>query len=149
MDDNITAISSSTVEYVGDGDSDIPVSDSCRELFDTVFPYYLAIGMTYDEFYKKDHTLARAYRKAYKKRREKENENMWLLGAYFYHAMVRSAPMLAPFSKNPSPQPYLDKPFELFAEEKSEGAGNEAVADKGFAYMQAQMMKFNKKFGKE
>ena len=81
MDDELTAISSSTVENVGDGDSDISVPDNYRELFDMVFPSYLVMGMTYDEFYKKDHTLAKAYRQAYKMKRENENERLWMMGA--------------------------------------------------------------------
>lgn len=149
MDDELTAISSSTVENVGDGDSDISVPDNYRELFDMVFPSYLVMGMTYDEFYKKDHTLAKAYRQAYKMKRENENERLWMMGAYVYHAIIRSAPILVPFSKNPKPMPYLDKPFPIFENEQGKTAEKDAVAEKGLAYMQAQMMKINRKFGKE
>lgn len=144
MDGDITAIPSSTVENVGDGDSDTPAPDSCRELFDKVFPSYLAIGMSYDEFYQKDHTLVIAYRKAYKLKMEQQNRDMWLTGAYVYQAICRAAPLLIPFNKHPKSEPYLDKPFPLSGNEKTETT---AVADKGFAYMQAQMMKINRKFG--
>lgn len=150
MDGDITAIPSSTVENVGDGDSDTPAPDSCREIFDKAFPAYLAMGMTYNEFYREDHTLVIAYRKAYKMRLEQQNQDMWQMGLYVYQAVCRAAPLLIPFNNHPKPEPYLDKPFPIFGNKESDvDAESKAVADKGFAYMQAQMMKINKKFGKE
>ena len=56
--------------------------------------------------------------------------------------------MLIPFNKHPKPMPYLDKPFPIMGKENNEEEQQKAVADKGFAYMQAQMMKINAKFGK-
>ena len=150
MDGNITAIPSSTVGKSGGVGSDTEAPDNYREIFDKAFPLYLAMGMTYNEFYREDHTLVIAYRKAYEKRREKENQDFWLVGAYVYQAICRAAPLLIPFNKHPKPEPYLDKPFPLFADEveRQETAGAEAVTDKGIAYMKAQMMKVNRKFGK-
>jgi hypothetical protein len=43
----------------------------------------------------------------------------------------------------------LDKPFPIYEQAEGKNAESKAVADKGLAYMQAQMIKFNKKFGKE
>lgn len=150
MDGELTAIPSSTVETPGGSGSDTAIPGSCRELFDNAFPQYIVMGMTYDDFYRKDHTLAIAYRRAYEKKREKENEDMWLTGAYVYEAIRRCAPLLIPFNSHPKEMPYLDKPFPIFSENAtSEETQAKAVADKGFAYMQAQMLKFNKKFGKE
>lgn len=150
MDGKLTAIPSSTVRNVGGGDSDIPTLDKCREIFDKVFPSYLAIGMTYDEFYRQDHTLAKAYREAYKLKLEEQNRALWLQGLYVYQAISRVAPLLIPFNEHPKAEPYLEKPIPLFNDEESrENAESKAVADKGIAYMQAQMLKFNKKFGKE
>lgn len=150
MDGDITAIPSSTVENVGDGDSDTPAPDSCREIFDKAFPAYLAMGMTYNEFYREDHTLVIAYRKAYKMRLEQQNQDMWQMGLYVYQAVCRAAPLLIPFNNHPKPEPYLDKPFPIFGNKENDvDAESKAVADKGFAYMQAQMMRINKKFGKE
>ena len=147
MDGELTAIPSSTVETSGGGSSNTDTPDSCREIFDNAFPLYLAMGMTFDEFYKKDHTLVIAYRKAYKRKRLKENEDFWLIGAYVYQAVSRAAPLFNPFNSHPQPEPYLDKPFPLSDEETDVEAQAKAVADKGIAYMQAQMLKFNKKFG--
>ena len=149
MDGELTAIPSSTVEVVGGEGNSPEAPDSCRKIFDKAFPLYLAMGMTYDEFYRKDHTLVVAYRSAYKRKMEQKNQEMWLMGAYVYQAISRIAPLLIPFNQHPKPEPYLDKPFPLFEESNNENAKSKAVADKGLAYMQAQMIKFNSKFGKE
>lgn len=148
MDGELTAIPSSTVEVVR-GEGEKPRSpDSCREIFDKAFPAYLAIGMTYEEFYKKDHTLVIAYRKANELKRKKENEDFWLMGAYVYQAISRAAPLLIPFNQHPKAEPYLDKPIPIYEDsEETENAESRAVIDKGLAYMRAQMSKVNRKFG--
>lgn len=124
--------------------------ESCREIFDNAFPTYLAMGMTYNEFYRETPSLVIAYRQAYKRKRQEVNENMWLQGAYIYEAFLRVSPLLIPFASNTKEIPYLDKPFELFTDEKStENADTKAKSDKGFAYMQSMMIKFNSKLSKE
>ena len=106
------------------------------------------MGMTYDEFYRKDHTLVIAYRKAYERKREEKNTEMWLQGLYVYEAVARVAPLLIPFNQHPKAEAYLDKPLPIFStEENIEEAKSKAVCDKGLAYMQAQMTKINKRFG--
>ena len=148
MDGELTAIPSSTVENVGDSDSDTAIPDRYRDLFDKTFPLYLALGMTYDEFYCKDHTLVIAYREAYEKKREEKNTDMWLQGYYVYEAVSRVAPLLIPFNEHPKAEKYLEKPFPIYGTgETVEEAQAKAVADKGLAYMQAQMAKINKRFG--
>lgn len=136
---------------VGGVSSDTQTPDSCREIFDKTFPTYLAMGMTYDEYYNKDHTLTIAYRKAYEMKRKQDNEDRWLQGAYVYEAITRVAPLLIPFAKHPKAEPYLDKPYPLYNDnEKPDEKGNaesSAVTDKGKSYLFAQMMKINSKFG--
>ena len=56
------------------------------ECFEEWFPYYLSIGMTYDQYWNQDGMLVRAYRKADEIRQERANTDAWLLGAYFYQA---------------------------------------------------------------
>ena len=148
MDGELTAIPSSTVGNVGGSDSDTSTPDRYRDIFDKALPSYLAMGMTYDEFYKKDHTLVISYREAYKRRQEEKNTDMWLQGYYVYEAVARVAPLLIPFNQHPKAEAYLDKPIPLFDKGESiEEAQAKAVADKGLAYMQAQMAKINKRFG--
>ena len=146
MDDNVTAISSSNDMSAVGGDN-INTHGTYRELFSKVFPSYLAIGMTYDEFYNKDHTLAADYRKAFKIKRNEANFDMWLQGLYVYNAVARVAPLMIPFNKNPKAEPYLDKPIPIFEETSEEETKAKAVQDKGKAYMLAVMSSINKKFG--
>lgn len=129
----------------GEGSPKTPVSS--RELFAKVFPSYLALGMTYNEFYREDHELVIAYRKAAEMKREKENADMWLQGLYVYQAVSRVAPLLIPFAKHPKAEPYLDKPIPMFEKDKEES--EQAVMDKGIAYMNAKMIEINKRFSKE
>lgn len=149
MDDELTAISSSYGTVVGGESTGTETPDDCRTIIDKAFPHYLAMGMTYNEYYKEDHTLTIAYREAYRKKREVENENLWLQGAYIYQAIARVSPLFNPFAKHPKPDDYLGKPFPLFQKEGEVNAKSNAVADsKGFAYMQSVMAKVNAKFGK-
>lgn len=147
MDGELTAIPSSTVKAQrGEGDTSPKAPTSSRETFEKVFPVYLAMGMTYEDFYKKDHTLVIAYREAFKLQRIRNNQEQWQLGLYVYQAVSRVAPLLIPFNKNPKPEPYLDKPIPFYESENE--TQNEAVYNKGLAYMQAKMIEINKKFGK-
>lgn len=145
MDGNITAVSSSN--GIGSGESsDTQPATNSRELFAKIFPKYLAMGMSSDEFYNQDHELVIAYRQAYKDKRRQANEDMWRQGLYVYQAIARVAPLLIPFNKKPKAEPYLDKPIPMF-EEDMENEKSSAVANKGMAYMQAMMISINKKFG--
>lgn len=145
MDGNITAVSSSN--GIGSGESsDTQPATNSRELFAKIFPKYLAMGMSSDEFYNQDHELVIAYRQAYKDKRRQDNEDMWRQGLYVYQAIARVAPLLIPFNKKPKAEPYLDKPIPMF-EEDMENEKSSAVANKGMAYMQAMMISINKKFG--
>ena len=146
MDGKLTAVSSSNGIGSGEG-SNTQTATNSRELFAKVFPKYLVIGMSYDEFYCKDHELVIAYREAYKDKRKQLNEDMWLQGLYVYQAVSRVAPLLAPFAKQPKAEPYLDKPIPMFEKEKEES--EQAVMDKGIAYMNAKMIEINKRFNKE
>jgi len=147
VDGELTAIPSSTVGNAGGEGSNTQPLGSYRTIIEEAFPLYLAMGMTYEEYYRKDHTLVIAYRKAYKKKQEERNQDMWLMGAYVYQAISRAAPLLIPFNEHPKAEPYLDKPFPLSNGNTNENAIQKAVEDKGKAYMFARMNSINKKFG--
>lgn len=71
--------------------------------------------MSVDEFWNQDPKLAEVYRDAYETKLRIQNENMWLQGAYVYHALCSASPM---FLVQPQqPQSYLAQPFPLTAEE--------------------------------
>lgn len=59
-----------------------------EELFKEVLPYYLSIGMTYEQFYFEDPELVVFYRKAQKLKDDSQNEFLWLQGIYFRDAIA-------------------------------------------------------------
>ena len=73
----------------------------------------MAMGMSYAEFWDGEHEMATAYRKAYKLRRETENEQAWLQGLYVYDAFAVC--LANAFSKRGAKQQqYIDKPIDIF-----------------------------------
>lgn len=58
------------------------------EVFERAFPYYLAIGMTYDQFWNEAPELVVAYRKADEIRKRRMNEELWLGGIYTAEALM-------------------------------------------------------------
>lgn len=90
-----------------------------------MFPYYLAIGMTYEQYWEGDSKLVIAYREAYKLRRKTENENAWLQGLYFYDAFA--VVMSKVFSKHGAKQTeYLQRPLDIFPLTEEEKKQREA-----------------------
>ena len=87
---------------------------SLEEQFNTVFPYYLSIGMTPEQFWDGDVDLVKFYRKAYEYKKQEWNTQAYLNGLYTYEAILRASPVLHAFAKRGTkPLPYRDKPIEL------------------------------------
>lgn len=81
-----------------------------------MFPYYLAIGMTYEQFWLKDCRLVQAYRRAHELQNRQRNEEMWLQGYYLYAAV--GAQLATAFSKKgEEPVSYLAEPLPLTQED--------------------------------
>lgn len=96
-----------------------PVSMS--EQFYEHLPYYLSIGMTYDQFWNDDCMLIRYYRKAHQMKQKRRNQELWLQGAYIYEVLTDVAPVLHAFAKRGTKAtPYLAEPFALTNEEVKE-----------------------------
>ncbi len=72
---------------------------SYSEIFLAKFPYYLSIGMTEEQYWDRDSTLVKSYRKAEELRKERVNQEMWLQGMYIYDAISRLSPILRAFAK--------------------------------------------------
>ena len=92
---------------------------SLAEIFTEAFPYYLAMGMTYDEFWRESPSLVRAYRKAFEIRRANKNWELWQQGVYIYQAL-RCAPLAVGFAKDAKPERYPDRPLPLTEKEAKE-----------------------------
>lgn len=80
-------------------------------------PFYMSIGMTYDQYWYGDPTMARHFLKAYRMKEKREAEKqkwiMWEQGLYVYEAICDVAPILRAFSKSTKPLPYPSKPHNL------------------------------------
>ena len=95
------------MEYANDGDgligpepSEPQDQKSLAELFREVFPYYLAMGMTYDEFWRGDPTLVRDYRKARDIRMRQDEWARHRQGQYVFAALM---------AVDPTPRPELEQ----------------------------------------
>lgn len=88
-------------------------------MFEEAFPYYLAMGMTYEQYWEGDSDLVRFYRKAQEIRRDEMNRQAWLQGMYVYEAIADIAPILHAFAKKGTKaRKYSDKPYEFKRPEK-------------------------------
>ena len=86
-------------------------SSTFTEIFEGVFPYYLAIGMTYDQFWVDDPALVKAYRKADEIRKRRMNEELWLNGIYTAEALASTVGNM--FSKSKYKYPSEPKPITM------------------------------------
>ena len=94
------------------------------DLFDALLPQYMAMGMTYEQFWDGEIGMHKAFRKAYQLRMENEmriaDRNGWYIGQYIVKAL-QSVQLLAaavPVKKLPDPKEYPDKPFMIQADEE-------------------------------
>ena len=51
------------------------------------FPYYLALGMTYEQYWRSDPYLTVYYQKAKKMKFDYDNQMAWINGMYIYDAV--------------------------------------------------------------
>ena len=90
---------------------------SYTEQFYQQLPFYLSIGMTWDQYWNEDSTLVKYYREAYKLRLKERNADLWLQGLYFYHALCDASPLFRFSNKPQKAYPYLNEPIALTQEE--------------------------------
>ena len=126
-----------------------PSSFTYTERFYELFPYYLAIGMTPEQYWDGDCTLPKYFRKAEELRNEKRNQELWLQGMYIYEAICDVSPILHAFAKKGTkPTPYSAKPYPLNAKQskRDEEEKQRKLAEKGKKFMEAMAASINKKF---
>ena len=92
------------------------------EIFEECFPFYLAIGMSYAEYWESDPKLAQYYRKAYQIKQDEINNNAWLQGMYIYDAVSTALHnALRGIGKNKPPaKDYAKQPYEFKNKVKTE-----------------------------
>ena len=119
------------------------------EKFYELFPYYLSIGMTYEQYWNDDPTLTKYYRKADEMRKERINEQLWLQGMYVYEALCDVSPILHAYAKKGTkPQPYSEKPYSITKEQRRREKEEKERQrfEKGKRVMEAVMAANNKRF---
>ena len=147
MDSELVS-SSLSAEGGSEQNSSAP-SFTYTEKFYELFPYYLSIGMTAEQYWEGDPTLTRYYRKADEIRKERRNEELWLQGMYIYEALCDVSPVLHAFAKKGTkPQPYSERPYAITKEqhERIEEEKERKIAEKGKKFMEALMAYTNKRF---
>lgn len=101
----------------------------------------MAMGMSYSQFWDEPPYLAVAFRKAYRLKREVDNENFWLQGLYMYDAVAVA--LQNAFSKRGvKKEKYLERPIDIFPLTEVEKARRE---EKERKKMQAAMEAMAKK----
>lgn len=85
---------------------------SFTEIFEKACPQYMAIGMSYDEFWNGEPEMAKYYREANALRQKEKDYDLWLQGRYIYDALCAVSPILHAFAKNGTePADYLKEPY--------------------------------------
>lgn len=97
-------------------------SQTYSETFKQLCPYYMSIGMTYDEFWNGDVSMTVAYRKADELRLKQRNYELWLQGMYMYEALCDASPLFRFSLKGGTikPEPYVKEPYPVTALEARE-----------------------------
>ena len=106
------------------------------------FPYYLSIGMTYEQYWESDPMLVKYCRQADEMRNERKNQELWLQGLYFYNALGA----IMPAEKGQEQPKYPEKPFSLTKREieRDKLESERRVFEKGKAFMEHFMSRTNK-----
>ena len=127
------------------------------DIFDEFFPYYLAMGMTYEQYWYGETGLRKAYREAYRIRMEQAQRitdvNNWYMGQYIMSALMAVPLLVNGFvPKGAETRQYPDKPFlEKAEEEKKTEARRKKEEDQSktaMALFQAFTIRINKNIEK-
>ena len=85
---------------------------SFTDSFEKACPEYMALGMTYDEFWNGDPCRAKYYREAEEIRQKKRDYDMWLQGRYVYDALCAVSPLLHAFAPSGTQAiDYTEEPY--------------------------------------
>lgn len=142
MEDGLVSSRTSSNEGGGTENRPAPLYAYTNKFYE-VFPYYLAIGMTYEQFWEQDCELVKYYRKAAEIRQNLKNQDAWLQGAYFYEALADVAPIFRSLAKKGTrATPYRSEPYEFRGKEKRK----EKADERAKAYMTAFAATINKRF---
>ena len=97
-----------TPEEPSENDSPTPIGD----VLDKLCPYFMAMGMSYHEFWHGDYTQWKFWEEKHQRRLKEENEMLWLQGAYFFNA-ISTALANAFRERGKPPSSYLEEPIRI------------------------------------
>ena len=102
----------------------VVTENNYTEAFDKCCPYYIAIGMTYEQYWDGSPCMVITFRRAHELRVRQRNEEMWMQGLYnmkAFRAVVE--PIVLGFSKScKTADPYPQYPIPLTDDERREEA---------------------------
>lgn len=124
------------------------------DIFDQLFPHYLLMGMTPEQYWDGEYGLKKAYREAYRMRMENEqrmaDRNNWYMGQYLIR-VLQCVPLLVGglnVKQGTELPDYPDKPFfEKYEAEKEQEVRKKHEEDQSqlaMAMFQAMAAKMNK-----
>lgn len=148
MDEELVRDSSSD----NDGDAEKSVSPfPYTDFMKKQCPIYMAMGMTYTEYWDGDNDLPIYYREKAKLERRKKNYEAWLQGAYIYRALLAVAPSFNALAKDNTPSDYSDELIPETEEEvrELELERKKKEQRKQMERLKAQAIKINEKLKKE
>lgn len=88
------------------------------EVFEEQCPYFMSIGMTYEEYWYKEPERVKPYREAHLLKCKMRNQEMWVQGIYFISAIQAAMDKKAKYPK---------EPLELYEKTETE---KKAIAEK-------------------
>lgn len=123
------------------------------DTFDLLLPKYMAMGMTYDQYWDGEVGMKTAYREAYRDRIEQEqriaDRNNWLMGQYIMSAL-NAVPLLVAglnVKRGTTLPKYPEKPFyDTMDEQKKEEDRQKREEDQtrlAMAMFQSAIERFN------
>ena len=130
----------------GEGFGSAPLSFG--QLFDEQCGLYMAMGMSYDDYWNGEPDMPKHYRKKRETERQFRNEELWLQGMYVYEAILACAPALNAMSKKPKPLPYSQKPYPITSKDLEDTRDEQKMKqlEDGRQWMIDFAEKFNKEF---
>lgn len=116
------------------------VEQSFSDVLDKLCAYYMALGVSANDFWNGDYTMLKYYANRYKIAVEQQNEQLWLQGVYFYEALTVA--LAQAFSKH-STVKYPEKPHRLtpLSEEEQELENKKKVEE-----FRAQLLAAGRRF---
>lgn len=95
------------------GGGDVAPKKTYTEVFEEQCPYFMSIGMTYDEFWYKEPERTKYYRDSHILQCKSKNQELWLQGMYFISSI-----QVALDSKRKAKYP--ERPIDIYPKTEAE-----------------------------